>query len=128
MSELSNNQKLATQYLQRFNDTTTGHFINGKMLVPEGAEAFDNPSPIDNKSLGKIVAGTTADVDQACDAAQAAFADWRDMPGAEHVPRRSHWLKVWTAVSPYVSCVKPQYVVRRTFAFTPIKLLRHGTA
>jgi len=83
MSELKENQAKAEQYLKRFKDNVTGHFINGEMLIPEGAETFDNPSPIDNTNLGQVVAGTTADVDQACEAAEAAFDEWRDMPGAE---------------------------------------------
>ena len=83
MSDLKENQAKAEQYLKRFKDTTTGHFINGEMIVPEGAETFDNPSPIDNTSLGQVVAGTTGDIDLACEAAEAAFDEWRDMPGAE---------------------------------------------
>jgi len=83
MSELKENQAKAEQYLKRFKDNVTGHFINGEMLIPEGAETFDNPSPIDNTNLGQVGAGTTADVDQACEAAEAAFDEWRDMPGAE---------------------------------------------
>ncbi|MGB1011520.1 MAG: aldehyde dehydrogenase family protein, partial [Thiolinea sp.] len=83
MSDFENNQQLASKYLQRFKDNVTGHFINGEMIVPEGAKTFSNPTPIDNTSLGEVVAGTEADVDRACEAAEAAFEEWRDVPGAE---------------------------------------------
>ncbi len=80
---LAHNQQLAAQYLQRFRDTVTGHFINGAWHVPAGAETFSNLTPIDNSSLGQVVAGSRADADRACEAAAAAFPAWRDMPGAE---------------------------------------------
>lgn len=84
MSEaLLKNQALATQYLQRFHEQTTGHFIQGEWLVPTGAETFENLTPIDNSSLGQVVAGSKADADQACEAAQAAFPAWRDLAGSE---------------------------------------------
>ena len=84
MSEaLSKNEALATQYLQRFREQTTGHFIQGEWLVPAGAETFENLTPIDNSSLGQVVAGSKADADQACEAAQAAFPAWRDLAGSE---------------------------------------------
>ena len=84
MSEvLLKNQALATQYLQRFREQTTGHFIQGEWLVPAGAETFENLTPIDNSSLGQVVAGSKADADQACEAAQAAFPAWRDLAGSE---------------------------------------------
>lgn len=80
---LLKNQQLATHYLQRFRQQTTGHFIQGEWLIPQGATTFDNLTPIDNSSLGQIVAGTVADADQACEAASAAFAGWRDLAGSE---------------------------------------------
>ena len=83
MSDLAQNQALAEKYLQRFNKEVTGHFINGEKVVPEGARTFTNLSPIDNQSIGEVVAGTDADMDRACEAAAAAFPDWRDITGAE---------------------------------------------
>lgn len=83
MSELDANKKLASTYLERFAANTTTHFINGQWTSAQGIESFDNLSPIDNVSLGKVVSGTAADVDAACLAAQAAFPGWRDTPGAE---------------------------------------------
>ena len=83
MSDLEQNQATAEKYLQRFKDNVTGHFINGEAVIPQGAKTFENPTPIDNSNLGSVVEGTVADIDAACDAAQEAFEDWRDMPGAE---------------------------------------------
>lgn len=80
---LLKNQALAAQYLQRFREQTTGHFIKGEWLVPAGAETFENVTPTDNSSLGQVVAGSKADADQACEAAQAAFPAWRDLAGSE---------------------------------------------
>lgn len=82
MSGHSDNLAKANTYLERFKQATTGHFINGAFEVPAGANTFDNLTPVDNTSLGAVVQGTVDDVDRACDAAAAAFADWRDMPGA----------------------------------------------
>ncbi len=82
MSELEANLALAKEYLIRFKETTTGHFINGKLVLSSRCETYTNVTPVDNSSLGEVVIGTSADVDHACEAAQAAFAEWRDMPGA----------------------------------------------
>jgi len=83
MSAKSNNIASANGYLKRFKDHTTGHFIGGKTVLPKGAETYVNVTPVNNQSLGNVVVGTEADVDLACEAAEAAFASWRDMPGAE---------------------------------------------
>ena len=81
----------AKSYLQRFGDNITGHFINGQFEVPTNAETFENFTPVDNTTLGKIVAGSAQDIDRACDAAQAAFADWRDMSGAARKKLLNHF-------------------------------------
>lgn len=83
MSNLNANLSLAPNYLKRFLDNTTTHFINGEWTSATGRETFDNLTPIDNTSLGKVVAGTREDMDAACSAAEAAFPAWRDMPAVE---------------------------------------------
>ncbi|MEM6582288.1 MAG: 5-carboxymethyl-2-hydroxymuconate semialdehyde dehydrogenase [Pseudomonadota bacterium] len=83
MSDLESNLDLAKQYLSRFSEKTVTHFIDGLWRDSEGLEAFDNLTPVDNTSLGKVVAGTEQDVDDACDAARRAFPDWRDMAGPD---------------------------------------------
>ncbi len=80
--ELADNVQRAERYLQRFAENVTGHLINGAFVVPQGAETFANLTPVDNTPLGQVVAGTEHDVDLAAEAANAAFAEWRDMPGA----------------------------------------------
>ena len=77
------NLSKAQAYLDPFSGAVTGHLINGQFVVPEGRDTFENLTPVDNTRLGDVVAGTVEDVDLACEAAQAAFPAWRDMPGAE---------------------------------------------
>lgn len=83
MSDFTSNQQRAEQYLQRFRENTTGHYINGQWVLPEGHETFTNTSPDNQAGLGEIIKGTAAHADQACEAAGAAFASWRDMSGTE---------------------------------------------
>ncbi len=87
MSDLASNLAQAQEYLKRFKSNTTTHFIAGEWTSPEGVDTFDNLTPTDNSSIGKVAAGTAADIDRACEAAQAAFPAWRDMPGAERKKR-----------------------------------------
>ncbi|EIO4105329.1 5-carboxymethyl-2-hydroxymuconate semialdehyde dehydrogenase [Vibrio vulnificus] len=81
--QLEQNLATAQQYLARFRDNTLGHFINGEWTLGSKGETFDNLTPTDNTSLGKVVKGTAEDVDAACKAAQQAFVAWAEMPGAE---------------------------------------------
>lgn len=83
MSTFERNQALAQQYLGSFKTNTTGHFINGEFVVPEGAKTFHNMTPVDNTDIGMVVAGTAGDMDAACEAADAAFAEWRDLSNTE---------------------------------------------
>ncbi len=83
MTEFEANLKQVEPYLKRFKDQALGHVIAGERVVPDNAEVFANLSPADNTSLGDVVAGRVADMDRACEAAAEAFADWRDVSGAE---------------------------------------------
>jgi 5-carboxymethyl-2-hydroxymuconic-semialdehyde dehydrogenase len=80
---LNSNQERAQQYLERFQKQTTGHYINGEFTLGSGDHLYDNITPTDNTSLGKVVAGTVEDMDAACVAAENAFNGWADTPGAE---------------------------------------------
>lgn len=91
MSEFEENKLRSEQYLARFKNAVTGHFINGEMCVPEGAETAPNDTPVDNTSLGEVVRGTTADVDAAVDAASDSFEDWKNLPGAERKKILNHF-------------------------------------
>jgi 5-carboxymethyl-2-hydroxymuconic-semialdehyde dehydrogenase len=81
MTEFEHNLSRAEQYLTRFKNAPVGHFIGGEFYTND--ETFTNHTPIDNTAIGEIAKGTTTDVDNACQAAEDAFAAWRDMPGAE---------------------------------------------
>ena len=83
MSELQHNIDLAQQYLVRYSTQATGHFINGEVIVPTHGDTFANYCPADNSVLGQVVAGSVEDVNLACDAALAAFDEWRGVSGAE---------------------------------------------
>lgn len=90
MSDLTHNLSRAENYLRRFRDRPTTHFINGAWTAPAG-ETFDNLTPVDNSSLGLIAAGSAADIDAACEAAERAFPAWRDLGGQERKQRLHHF-------------------------------------
>ncbi|MFT5656672.1 MAG: 5-carboxymethyl-2-hydroxymuconic-semialdehyde dehydrogenase, partial [Arenicella sp.] len=91
MSEFEANLSAVEGFLKKFKSNVTGHFINGCFVVPDGAELFENTSPVDQSSLGQVAIATEADVDQACEAAEAAFPAWRDMPGSERKALLHHF-------------------------------------
>jgi len=91
MSSFESNLRAARSFLRPFRDTITGHHIHGERVVPAGSNTFDNISPVDNTSLGKVVAGSVEDVNAACEAAESAFADWRNMPGAARKKLLNHF-------------------------------------
>lgn len=80
--ELKNNIDKASTYLARFKEKTLGHYINGQWTLGSTKETFDNSSPVDSQSLGKVVKATKEDVDAACLAALAAQKAWAAMSGA----------------------------------------------
>lgn len=80
---LATNLERAQQYLERFKNNTTGHYINGEFTLGNGGTEYDNFTPTDNSSIGKVMAGSIADMDAACEAAENAFEEWSAMPGAE---------------------------------------------
>lgn len=84
MSEqLKQNIEKAEGYLARFKENTLGHYINGEWTLGTGTETFENTTPIDQSFLGNVSAATEADVNAACEAAEAAAAGWAATPGAE---------------------------------------------
>lgn len=80
---LASNLERATKYLERFKKNTLTHYINGEFTLGEGGREYDNLTPTDNSSLGKVMAGSVADVDAACQAAEEAFVSWSALSGAE---------------------------------------------
>ena len=106
MSDLDTNLRLAAPYLERFRSQVTGHYINGEMIVPPGSRTYDNLTPTDNSSLGKVVEGTAEDVAAACEAAQAAFPAWRDMPGPERKKLLNHFADLIVARADEIALVE----------------------
>ncbi|MEZ5546953.1 MAG: 5-carboxymethyl-2-hydroxymuconate semialdehyde dehydrogenase [Pseudomonadales bacterium] len=91
MSIFADNLERANAYLERFKSNLTGHYINGEMTQGTGNAEFENYTPVDNTALGKVVEGTQEDVNQACEAAQNAFADWRAISGKERKQLLNHF-------------------------------------
>lgn len=81
--QLDTNINKANSYLARFQNQTLGHYINGEWTQGSEGETFDNLTPTDNTSLGKVVKGSAEDVNQACLAAEKAFTEWSAISGAE---------------------------------------------
>ena len=77
----ADNRAACTDLLQRFERQTLSHFINGAAYEGSSDTTFVNHTPIDNSIIGQVAAGSDKDIDVACQAAQAAFPAWRDMPG-----------------------------------------------
>lgn len=79
--ELGANLAKVGTLLERFRDSTLGHFIDGAPAAGVSGKTFENATPIDNSRIGDVAAGNAADVDSACRAAAAAAHAWRDLPG-----------------------------------------------
>lgn len=106
MSDLDTNLRLAAPYLERFANQVTGHYINGEMIAPPGSRTYDNLTPTDNSSLGKVVEGTAEDVAAACEAARAAFPAWRDIPGPERKKLLNHFADLIVARADEIALVE----------------------
>ncbi len=79
--DFDTNVRDAEALLQRFRNDTLPHFIDGKRDAGRSGETFDSLAPSDNSVIGSVAAGNADDIDAACKAAEAAFEDWRNMPG-----------------------------------------------
>jgi 5-carboxymethyl-2-hydroxymuconic-semialdehyde dehydrogenase len=77
------NLEKAERFLRRFREDVTVHFIRGAPRAGSSGRTFENLTPIDNTSLGRVAEGTAEDVDAAARAAAAAFPSWRDTPGKD---------------------------------------------
>ncbi len=83
MSQLQDNINKANGYLERFEADGVLNHINGEARPAADGETFDSISPVDLRPIAKVAHGKAVDVDAAAKAAQAAFAEWAAMPGAE---------------------------------------------
>ncbi len=59
------------------------NFINGEWTAPVDGEYFDNPSPIDGKTICQVARSKEADIEKALDAAHAAKDAWGKTSVAE---------------------------------------------
>ena len=78
---LQDNLADATDALARFSREPLQHLIAGEPRPASDAATFANHSPVDGGELGAVSAGTEADVNDACQAAAAAFPAWRGWAG-----------------------------------------------
>lgn len=83
MSEFQANLQRIEELLAPLKAETLPHFIDGKRDAGRSGKTFAGYTPFDNSEFGKVAAGSGDDIDAACKAAEAAFAEWRDMPGKE---------------------------------------------
>jgi 5-carboxymethyl-2-hydroxymuconic-semialdehyde dehydrogenase len=81
MNELGQNEHDAEQLLARFRRDTLHHFINGKAAPGLTGETFENISPVNGESMGRVAAGGPDDIACACAAAEGAFREWRNASG-----------------------------------------------
>jgi len=63
------------------NDSTFGHYIDGKWQQPSSNKWFNSSNPATGKKLAKIAQGSAQDVDQAVAAATKAHAKWQKLGG-----------------------------------------------
>jgi 5-carboxymethyl-2-hydroxymuconic-semialdehyde dehydrogenase len=82
-NDLDTNLADAEKLLKPYRDETLPHFINGKRDAGRSGKTFDSISPVDNSIIGSVAAGNADDIDAACQAADAAFGEWKAMPGKE---------------------------------------------
>lgn len=82
-SALQENIRKAEKFLERFRKVVTVHWVNGAPYAGTSGKTFDNLTPVDNASLGRVAEGSAEDIDAAASAAQATFPRWRDTPGRE---------------------------------------------
>ena len=83
MSDLDNNLQKIEKLLAPRKAETLPHFINGKRDPGRSGETFEGYTPVDNSVIGNVASGNADDIDAACKAADAAFEEWRELPGAE---------------------------------------------
>ena len=83
MAALEDNVKRARGYLERFARDGVMNQIGGRSLPAAKGRTFTTTSPIDDTLIAQVARSDASDIDRAACAAQDAFADWRDMGGAE---------------------------------------------
>jgi len=75
------NRELALEHVGRLTAKPLGHFIDGESTDGAGGEPFDVFDPSTGEPIGQVLAGTTADIEQAAAAAKRAFPGWSRTSG-----------------------------------------------
>ena len=70
-------------YLSRFRETNINNLINGESRPGNKGLTFDTSSPVDDSLICSVAKSDETDINDAADAAKAAFPAWRDMPALE---------------------------------------------
>ncbi|MFZ9199025.1 MAG: 5-carboxymethyl-2-hydroxymuconate semialdehyde dehydrogenase [Paracoccaceae bacterium] len=83
MTKLDDNIARATGFLARFGRDGVLNHIGGQAVPAASGKTFEIISPVDLKPLAQVARSEAADVDAAAHAAQAAFASWAALPGAD---------------------------------------------
>ncbi len=78
---LERNIEKASGFLERFGTSVLPHFVGGEPMLSKSGNTFENSTPIDNASLGRVAAAEPDDVDTAVRAANEAFPAWKSMSG-----------------------------------------------
>ena len=83
MSQPAENMEKLSSYLARFKADGVTNQIAGRATSASSRATFETRSPVDDSLICNVARGGPADIDKAARAAAAAFADWRDIGGAE---------------------------------------------
>ncbi len=81
--DFESNLQDADKLLARFRNDTLPHFVNGMHDAGLSQNTFETIAPADNSIIGRVASGSVEDVGRACEVAEAAFEEWKNVPGKE---------------------------------------------
>jgi len=70
----------ALEWIRQHDNGRFGHFINGRWVQPTAGQYFETINPATKAVLARVAQGSTADVDAAVAAANAAAPGWAALP------------------------------------------------
>ena len=82
-TDLEKNITDIKKLLNSYENEALPHYINGSKLLSKSNEFFENISPINNEIIGSVASGGSEDINDACNAASAAFDEWKNISGKE---------------------------------------------
>lgn len=83
MTDIAKLESRTRDLLKPYTDKPLGHFINGERTDGSANQQVDILTPVDNSTLGQMLAGTAADIDIASKSAWEAWQSWRERTGTE---------------------------------------------